>query len=65
MRQPILMLVLLWMVSSPTQAAMNDVTSHGHYNDRHDQRICRRLTPRPGAYDLCKLPPLAMIPTAG
>jgi hypothetical protein len=65
MRHAIVVLIFLWPVSSPSQAAMNDVTSQGHYNDPHDQSICRRLTRRPRAYDLCKLPPLSVIPPAG
>jgi len=58
-------LAFLCVISTSSEAVMNDVDPRGHYNDRHDQRICRRLTHRPAAYDLCKLPALWVISPAG
>jgi hypothetical protein len=59
------LLALLGIVSTPAVAVMNDVDTRGHYNDRHDQRICRSLTRRHSAYDLCKLPTLPVVSVSG
>ena len=65
MKTQLAALAFLCVISTSSEAVMNDVDTRGHYNDAHDQRICRRLTHRPAAYDLCKLPPLSVISPAG